>query len=226
MTLPAQVFTIATTPVADVALVQIYVVSDLDYVIPLVFPDYKIRIDGYQATLFGRKLTIPDVSAPYLGHAGVLIINGKNGQSKYYEYGRYPGPGPAGRVRVGNIPDVILNDGGAITESSLKKTLRHISSKHGQSGDITGVVLRGAVYDKALSWLKEKEAENTKATRKEYDLGNHNCITFATDLAEAVGFSIPRRFLAVVPTTYMMQFQISEPDLDYTFATDTLEITE
>ncbi|CAI8736803.1 hypothetical protein [Pseudomonas serbica] len=226
MTLPAQVFTIATTPVADVALVQIYVVSDLDYVIPLVFPDYKIRIDGYQATLFGRKLTIPDVSAPYLGHAGVLIINGKNGQSKYYEYGRYPGPGPAGRVRVGNIPDVVLNDGGAITESSFKKTLRHISSKHGQSGDITGVVLRGAVYDKALSWLKEKEAENTKATRKEYDLGNHNCITFATDLAEAVGFSIPRRFLAVVPTTYMMQFQISEPDLDYTFATDTLEITE
>jgi hypothetical protein len=226
MTLPAQVFTIATTPVADVAPVQIYVVSDLDYVIPLVFPDYKIRIDGYQATLFGRKLTIPDVSAPYLGHAGVLIINGKNGQSKYYEYGRYPGPGPAGRVRVGNIPDVVLNDGGAITESSLKKTLRHISSKHGQSGDITGIVLRGAVFDKALSWLKEKEAENTKTTRKEYDLGNHNCITFATDLAEAVGFSIPRRFLAVVPTTYMMQFQISEPDLDYTFATDTLEITE
>lgn len=226
MTLPAQVFTIATTPAANVAPVQINVVSDLDYVIPLVFPDYKIRIDGYQATLLGRKFTIPDVSAPYLGHAGVLIINGKNGQTKYYEYGRYPGPGPAGRVRVGNTPDVVLNDGGAITESSFKKTLRHIASKHGQSGDITGVVLRGAVYDKALSWLKEKEAENTNPTRQEYDLGNHSCVTFATDLAKAVGFTIPRRIRAVVPTVYMEQFQISEPDLDYIFATDTLEITK
>jgi hypothetical protein len=128
-------------------------------------------------------------------------------------------------VRVGQVPDVVLRVG-AITESSLKKTLRHIATKHGQSGDIAGVVLRGAVYDEALSWLKAKEAENSNATRREYDLGNHNCMTFATDLAEAVGFSIPFRTRVVVPTAYMTQFQFSEPDLDYIFATDTLEITK
>ena len=221
----AQVTTVATTPVADVAPIQIYLVGDQDYVIPLVFPDYKIHIDGYQATMFGRKIVIPGGSAPYLGHAGVLIISGKTGQTKYYEYGRYPGTGPAGRVRVGRIPDVELK-GGTITESSLKKTLRYISAKHGQSGNITGVVLRGVVYDKALAWLKAKEAENTKATRQEYDLGNHNCVTFATDLAEAVGFSISFRTRVVVPTAYMAQFQFSEPDLDYIFAMDTLEITK
>jgi hypothetical protein len=221
----AQVTTVATTPTVEVAPVPVYLVGDQDYVIPVVFPDYKIHIDGYQTTLFGRKIEIPGGSAPYLGHAGVLIINGKTGQAKYYEYGRYPGPGPAGRVRVGQIPDVVLK-GGAITESSLKKTLRHIAAKHGQSGNITGVVLRGAVFDKALAWLKEKEAENTNDKRQEYDLGNHNCVTFATDLAESVGFSIPFRTRVVVPSAYMTQFQFSEPDLDYTFATDTLEITK
>ncbi|WP_338525179.1 DUF6695 family protein [Pseudomonas batumici] len=221
----AQVTTVATTPAVEVAPVQIYLVGDQDYVIPIVFPDYKIHIDGYQATLFGKKIEIAGGSAPYLGHAGVLIINGKTGQSKYYEYGRYPGPGPAGRVRVGQIPDVVLK-GGAITESSLKKTLRQIAIKHGQSGDITGVVLRGVVYDKALAWLKAKEAENTNDKRQEYDLGNHNCVTFATDLAAAVGFSIPFRTRVVVPSVYMTQFQFSEPDLNYKFAADTLEITK
>lgn len=221
----AQVITVATTPATDVDPIQIYLVGDQDYVIPLVFPDYKIHIDGYQSTMFGRKIEIPGGSARYLGHAGVLIINGKTGHTKYYEYGRYPGTGPAGRVRVGQIPDVVLRSG-AITESSLKKTLRHIAAKHGQSGNITGVVLRGVVYDKALAWLKAKEAENTKATRQEYDLGNHNCVTFATDLAEAVGFSIPFRTRVVVPTAYMTQFKFNEPDLDYIFARDTLEITK
>ena len=116
--------------------------------------------------------------------------------------------------------------GGSITESSLKKTLRHIAIEHGQSGNITGVVLRGHVYDQALTWLKAKEAENSNAKRQEYDLGNHNCVTFATDLAEAVGFSIPFRTRVVVPSAYMAQFQFSEPDLDYIFSTDTLEISK
>lgn len=221
----AQVTTVVTTPAADVAPVQVYLVGDDDYVIPLVFPDYKIHIDGYQTTFFGKKIEIPGGKAPYLGHAGVLVINGATGQSKYYEYGRYPGPGPAGRVRVGRIPDVVLKSG-AITESSLKKTLRHIATEHGQSGNITGVVLRGHVYDQALAWLKAKEAENSDGKRQEYDLGNHNCVTFATDLAETVGFSIPFRTRVVVPSAYMAQFQFSEPDLDYIFATDTLEITK
>lgn len=116
----AQVTTVVTTPAAEVAPVQVYLVGDQDYVIPIVFPDYKIHIDGYQATFFGKKIEIPGGKAPYLGHAGVLVINGKTGQSKYYEYGRYPGPGPAGRVRVGRIPDVVLK-GERLLSRLLKK---------------------------------------------------------------------------------------------------------
>lgn len=216
---------VTTTPSKDQSPAQVYLAGQEDFVIPMVFPDYKIHIDGPEANLFGYKIKIPSQKAPYLGHAGVLLINGKTGLSKYYEYGRYPGPGPAGRTHPGRIPDVTLK-GGMVVESSLKKTLRTISSAHGQSGRISGVVLRGKVFDQALAWLKAKEAENANPKRKEYDLGNHNCMTFVADLVDHVDLDSPFRTRVVVPSAYMEQFQLSEIDLDYDYATDTLEITD
>lgn len=213
---------VATTPSEDQSPAQIYLTGQEDFVIPLVFPDYLIHIDGYEAELFGQKIKIPSQKAPYLGHAGVLIVNGKTGLTKYYEYGRY---GPNGKTRSGLIPDVTLK-GGMITESSLKKTLRTVSSKHGQSGRIIGVVLRGQVFDKALVWLKAKEAENSDPKRKAYDLSDHNCMTFVADLVDHIGLDSPFRPPVVVPSVYMRQFQISNPDLEYDYATDALEISD
>lgn len=63
----------------------------MDIVIPIVFPDYKIKVeipkyevdvipwidfDNFVTPKFERKLS-------NLGHAGVLFINGKNGTTKY-----------------------------------------------------------------------------------------------------------------------------------------------
>ncbi|WP_417660881.1 DUF6695 family protein [Pseudomonas sp.] len=223
--LPIPAGTVTTTPALDQSPVQIYLSGEQDFVIPIVFPDYEIHIDGYEGTFFGKKFKIPAQKAPYLGHAGVLVINGKTGLSKYYEYGRYPGPGPAGRTRRGRIPDVSLT-GGMIVESSLKKTLRAISSAHGQHGRISGVVLRGQVFDKALTWLEAKEVENADATREEYDLGNHNCMTFVAELVDHIGLDSPFRTRVIVPSLYMEQFQLSEIDLDYDYATETLEISD
>lgn len=216
---------VTTTPTQDLSPAQVYLSGEQDFVIPMVFPDYEIHIDGYEGVFFGKKFKIPSRKAPYLGHAGVLLINGKTGLSKYYEYGRYAGPGPAGRTRPGRIPDVTLK-GGMIVESSLKKTLSAISSTHGQSGRISGVVLRGQVFDKALAWLKAKESENADSTRKEYDLGNHNCMTFVADLVDHIGLDSPFRTRVVVPSAYMEQFQLSETDLDYDYITETLEISD
>jgi len=214
--------TVKTTPALDQSPAQLYLVGQEDFVIPVVFPDYLIHIDGYEAEIFGRKITIPAQKAPYLGHAGVLIINGKTGLTKYYEYGRY---GPNGKTRSGLIPDVTLK-GGMITESSLKKTLRAVSSEHGQSGIVAGVILRGQVFDQALAWLKAKEAENSDPKRQAYDLGDHNCMTFVADLVDHIGLDSPFRPPVVVPSAYMKQFQFSNPDLEYDFAKDTLEITD
>ena len=220
-----KVGSVATTPSGDQSPAQVYLSGQEDFVIPMVFSDYKIQVDGPEANIFGYKIKIPSQKAPYLGHAGVLVINGRTGLSKYYEYGRYPGPGPLGRTRSGRIPDVTLK-GGMIVESSLRKTLRTISSAHGQSSRISGVVLRGKVFDQALAWLKAKETENANPKRKEYDLGNHNCMTFVSDLVDHIGLNSPFRTRVVVPSAYMEQFQLSEIDLDYDYAADTLEISD
>lgn len=214
--------TVQTTPTLDPSPAQLYLVGQEDFVIPVVFPDYLIHIDGYEAEIFGRKITIPPQKAPYLGHAGVLIVNGKTGLTKYYEYGRY---GPNGKTRSGLIPDVTLK-GGMITESSLKKTLRTVSSNHGQSGRIAGVVLRGKVFDQALAWLKAKETENSSPARQAYDLGDHNCMTFVADLVDHIGLDSPFRPPVVVPSAYMKLFQLSNPDLEYDYVNDTLEISD
>ncbi|MFT0623689.1 DUF6695 family protein [Ectopseudomonas guguanensis] len=218
--------TVKTTPAQDQSPAQLYLVGTEDFLIPLVFPDYLIQvIDNTEVNVFGRKILIPAQKLPQLGHAGVLLVNGKTGLTKYYEYGRYPGPGPAGRTRSGQIPDVALK-GGMVVESSLKKTLRVISSQYGQSGRISGVVLRGRVFEQAIAWLKAKEAENNDPKRKEYDLGNHNCMTFVADLVEHVGLKSPFRMRVVMPKAYMAQFQLSEVDIDYDYANDALEISE
>ncbi|MDM8348557.1 hypothetical protein P8H27_06555 [Pseudomonas sp. sp1636] len=214
--------TVKTTSTQDQSPAQLYLAGQEDFVIPMVFPDYLIHIDGYEAEIFGRKITIPAQKAPYLGHAGVLVVNGKTGLTKYYEYGRY---GPNGKTRSGLIPDVTLK-GGMITESSLKKTLRAVSNKHGQSGRVAGVVLRGQVFDQALAWLKAKEAENSDPKRQAYDLGDHNCMTFVADLVDHIELDSPFRPPVVIPSAYMKQFQLSNTDLEYDYASDTLEISD
>lgn len=113
-----------------------------------------------------------------------------------------------------------------IVESTLKKTLRRISLDHGQSGRISGAVLRGQVFDQAHAWLNNKLLENSNPKRKEYDMFNHNCSTFVSDLVDHLGLESPFSLPIVIPSLHMEQFQLSNPDLEYDYATDSLEIFE
>ncbi|ELY3410685.1 hypothetical protein SMW94_004639 [Vibrio parahaemolyticus] len=72
-----------------------------DVIIPIVFPDYKIAVATPRAVevpdlipfidILPNNIQVPHTKAKMsnLGHAGVLFINGSNGVTKYYEYGRY-----------------------------------------------------------------------------------------------------------------------------------------
>lgn len=211
-----KIATVATTSAKDLAPVQIYLVSDHDFVIPVVFPDYKIHVE-----VLGFSHKFSD-----LGHAGVLIVNGKTGVTKYGEYGRYEGAGPPGIVRLKPVPNVTIK-GGAITELSLKKTLRKMSASYGQSSNVSGVVLRGGAFADAEKWLQNKEKENLDMERRSYDLRDHNCMKFVVDLVESLNLNAPKRsYFAVVPKDYMEEFKAAQPDLDYIFSTDTLEIKD
>lgn len=203
-----------TTPLDNFLVTDIHLNTDKDFMIPVIFTNYRIAIRG-------------DFGIYYLGHAGVLLIDGKTGQARYYEYGRYNDPKAVtpGIVR-GEIQQAVVLDNGMITESSFKTILRNISQKHGQSGNISGVVMRGYFYEDALDWINKKRRENHTSDKKPYNLLNHNCMTFVIDLAEHLGLDTYWRPPVVMPTLYAEQFQLQYTDLDYDFKNNILEVPE
>ena len=122
-----------------------------DIAIPIVFPDYLIAVSTPKTILpipdllpgidiLPANIEIPETKNkfPELGHAGVLFINGSNGTTKYYEYGRYGGS--LGAVRRREIRDVSMQ-GGHPTKPTLSYTLSQISVKSGQNGRILGAYI-------------------------------------------------------------------------------------
>lgn len=185
-----------------------YIMGAEDYVIPIVFPDYKISVAGFKV--------------PYLGHAGVLLIKGSSGETKYYEYGRYD-PEDLGIVRNPSVANVKMN-GGAIGISSFKKMLRSLSIQSGQSGNISGAIFREEnVYNKAVAWLNEKKRDNLNKNRKPYTLYDNNCSTFVDDLLEYLGLpSVISSY--VTPIDYINSLQWRGRDLTYKYKDDKLEV--
>lgn len=217
--------------------VEAYISGNEDYIIPLAFPDYLIRLEGGSAET-ARKYTGTD-RIPYLGHAAILIINGQSGKSKYYEYGRYP-PGDLGRARSRTVKNVIITASGMIDISSLKMTLRNISRQSGQSGNIIGAILRkDNVFDKAIAFGEHKIKENDNLDREPYSIYTNNCVTFVESFVRNLGLTTPSSTLKYmgavgfsvqitdkIPSSYITQFQFyfSARDLSYYYNSNKLEI--
>ncbi|OTQ21617.1 hypothetical protein B6D22_09265 [Gilliamella apicola] len=222
-----------------------YISGSEDYLIPLVFPDYKIHVElrnsytewlkEYSPEFLNKYIGEDGVKVPYLGHAGVLLINGQSGITKYYEYGRYP-PGVLGRTRNVPIKDVVITPKKMITITSLKKLLRQLSEISGQKGRIEGGILRSdEIYNKAVEYCKKKIEENDDSERKPYSMYDNSCVTFVQELTLHLGFKLPaivsnttveRYLTSKIPTLYMHQFQsiITVRDLFYYYETDKLEV--
>jgi hypothetical protein len=75
-----------------------------------------------------------------LGHAGILLIEGSSGRTRYYEYGRYD-PAQLGLTRRQTVADVRIGKSGRATKKSLATTLAEISVKAGQNGRIAGAYI-------------------------------------------------------------------------------------
>lgn len=195
----------------------------MDVVIPIVFPDYKITVevqktkvdvfpwfdfDNFTTPSYKDKIT-------NLGHAGVLFINGKNGISKYYEYGRYDPPKNLGLVvKARNLPDVkIVN--GRLDFFTLKKTLSFISRISGQSGKIHGVYIEVEnKYDAMLKHAELKKSQNANPKRRPYDLLTNSCIHFVKEITQKAGVATPW-MIDPRPNSYIGEFRDDFPDLDY-----------
>lgn len=177
----------------------------MDIVAPIVFPDYLITVEQPamefevpdlipKYDVFPKHVRIPGrkFSVPELGHAGVLFMDGSNGTTKYYEYGRYDREA-LGLTRRVPVSDCRIGRDGKPTEASLARVLAQISAKAGHGGRIESayIELRRGAYAAMLQFAQKWVTANQNKNRRPYELMGNNCMTFAKDLAAAGGAKMP-----------------------------------
>ena len=202
--------------------------ANRDVVIPIVFPDYRITVDT--PTL---DISIPDIlpvfdlmpshiklpatkqNIPYLGHAGVLFIDGKTGLTRYFEYGRYD-PAAKGLVRKQHVTDVKIGQNGRPTLQTLRELLGQISVKSGQGGAIKAayIELDSGAFSKMDNYALGRMKRNNDPKRPPYELLNNSCLHFMKSVAEAGGASMPL-VIAPHPAGYIMQVRLQKNELDF-----------
>ena len=159
--------------------------------IPVAFPNYRI------ATPVGRL--------PFLGHAGIILVDSHSGATRYYEYGRYDTEG-RGLVRRRTVPDVQMGKDGMPTEASMKKLLDSVSRQSGQSGPVEGAYIRSDSYNEMVGYAEGRRQQNQDPNREPYGLMCNNCGTFAKDTLEAGGVDTPS-MIDPRPSSYIKELQ-------------------
>ncbi|MEF1170540.1 hypothetical protein [Vibrio campbellii] len=202
-----------------------------DVIIPIVFPDYKItvRTPRQEVDLLPwitfDNFTIPKTEQrlSYLGHAGILIINGKSGLTKYYEYGRYDYPEQKGIVRRVPLPDVKVNESGVVL-SSLIPVMHKIRQVAGSGTRIEGVYIEALdSFDKLNQRAQAIKVRNSDPNRTPYNLTSNSCIHFVKRLVDLSGNETPW-LIDPRPASYIGEFRYDYNDLDYLPKVRTLKI--
>ena len=207
-----------------------------DIAIPIVFPDYLIAVNTPKTRisipdllpgfdLLPDQVEVPETQNkfPELGHAGILFINGANGTTKYYEYGRYGGS--LGAVRKLTIRDVVMQKDHP-TKVSLSYTLSQISAKSGQNGRIAGAYIEVPnKFKSMLAYAQKRHLDNKNPKRKPYDLFTNSCNHFMKGVLEAAGVDLPY-MLDPRPNSYIEEIRNDFKDLDYSKASHTLKIED
>jgi hypothetical protein len=191
-----------------------------DLAIPVVFPAYLIAVPhpGVDLPAAINWLGIPDIKpgvdkVPQLGHAGILFIRGKDGLSKYYEYGRYDAAN-LGLVRKMSIPDLALKRNFDL-QTALAPTLSSISKQSGQGGRIKGVLIPApGKFEVMLKYVETRRAQNGDPHRRPYSLLSYSCIDFARETVEAASISLPTAY-DPRPLGYMSTLESSFSNVSY-----------
>ena len=100
-----------------------------DFAIPIVWPRYTITFGEQQFT--------------GLGHAGIIVVDGDTGFTRYFEYGRYDTDAegnPIGEVRTRSVSNLSIDSEGIIDRASLENMINNISNAAGQ-----GTVAQGSI---------------------------------------------------------------------------------
>lgn len=148
-----------------------------DIAIPMVFPSYLI------STSVGKL--------PYLGHAGILIGRGRDGLTKYYEYGRYDSEN-IGLTRQKRIPNLTIDENGAPTPDSLQRCLLSVSVQAGKNTEISGsFIYTLAGFERIRTYCEGRIEENSNAKRTPYSIWTNNCADFFLAALRSANVRIP-----------------------------------
>lgn len=206
-----------------------------DFAIPIVFPDYLIAVATPRSLrvpdllpgvdLLPDRLALPVAQArvPELGHAGILLIEGSSGTTKYYEYGRYDSS-KRGAVMNRTIRNVKMQSDGQPSHASLAYTLSQISAAAGQNGRISAayIAVPGG-YGPMLDYCRRREAERNNPLRAPYNLFSNSCVHFMSQTLAEVNIELPT-MIDPRPNSYIRELRRMHPKLDYSRADHTLTL--
>jgi RHS repeat-associated protein len=156
---------------------------------PLVHVDPDGR-DALIVAFTEYKVGTPLGRLPYLGHAGIVLIDNKTGATRYYEYGRYDAA-QKGIVVRRTVPDVVMGEKGSPTQESMARLLKAVSEKGGKGSAIEGAYIKNDNYKQMVDKAEARKSENDDPNRKPYGNVQNNCYSFACEIAESGGASTP-----------------------------------
>ena len=168
----------------------------------IVYPDYIINVDDHQY--------------PYIGHAGVLLINPESGYTRYYEYGRYDKENK-GVVRNVPVPKVVIGDDGNPTEESLNKVMEVLSVTVGHGGRVEGAYVKSDNFKEMKDYAEGRMDQNADPDRTRYSIIFNNCATFASEVIQQDWRTVFKTPIIRVPIPSIMikQYQILLPRVSY-----------
>jgi RHS repeat-associated protein len=195
---------------------------------PLRFADPEGK-DAIALVYTDYRIGTPVGKIPYLGHAGVVIIE-KSGRASYFEYGRYDKK-QLGIVKTKVLAPLKLDRNGQPTPESLRVMMKSLLKPKGKGGEIKATYYRTdlSVTKSMLAYARSRVKLNKDPGREGYGLLTNNCGHFMKAALEHGGIATPM-MADPRPNSYIHELQgsseVGHANLDYTKRSGTLNLTE
>lgn len=129
-----------------------------------------------------------------LGHAGIVIVDGRSGGVRYYEYGRYD-PAQFGQVRMGSeIGDLVIafgQDGNPRNDSLIRLASMMTRTNGGPYAcEAIYVKLANGAFDVMKEFAENRMMDIREKRADPYDVAGNHCFTFAMEVAESAGINV------------------------------------
>ncbi len=131
-----------------------------DFIIPLAWPEATCRTAGGPYDKLLQIFKLYRNGYYKAGHAAFLLVNHKNGEIDYFDFGRYISPDKNGRARSKETdPEVVfdikaeIKDGNIINFNEIIKVIGEHLQTHGE-GTLYAGIQKGINHTKAIEFIR------------------------------------------------------------------------